>query len=466
MKVKTEQFTEEAARTLTEGTLKLDLLKLMPAVLLALRDMSMATFPDPEAALELSAAIRGEALSRLPELLEEFEKNAIANGAKVFWARTAEEANDYILKVVKEKGATYVTKGKSMITEEMGLNDHLEENGIKPMETDLGEFIAQLLKRPPFHMVGPAANVPVEEVCELFMKEIGLKEPTNDPVELGYAARVFLRDKFHKMQVGVTGVNFAVADTGSIINVENEGNIRLNKSSPEVQISVMSIEKVVPTLMDAIHMTRMVCRSCTGQKMASYVSIDSGPKNPEAIDGPEELHIVILDNGRSEFYADKNVRRALRCIRCGACSNICPVYTKVGGYPYGWVYSGPIGQILNSLLLGIDKTVDLVQACTLCGACEEICPVGVDHPRMISQLRAMQAEAGFVPEKFTYDMFSFAGAHPSVWGAGSTMARIYVNRKKEADGKIRSKIGPVEGYFKDRDLQALPNKRFRDLWDE
>jgi L-lactate dehydrogenase complex protein LldF len=231
MEIKTEQFTELAKKELKNERSRL-FLKLIPPVMKAKRDAGMSSLPDPTAAMACGAAIRAEVLGRLPELLEEFEKNAKANGMKVVWARDDKEANEFIKNLAKEKGIKYVTKGKSMVTEETALNELLEKNGIEVWETDLGEFIAQQLHRPPFHIVGPAINVPVEEVRDLFIEKIGLKEPTLDPVQLGYAARLFLRNKFHHVQMGITGVNMAVAETGTIINVENEGNIRFTKSSP------------------------------------------------------------------------------------------------------------------------------------------------------------------------------------------------------------------------------------------
>ena len=358
------------------------------------RETALSTFPDAAAAQAYGAAIRAEAIARLPELLEEFEKNALANGARVFWARDAKEANEYIVNLAKERGIEYVTKGKSMVTEELGLNEALEKNGVKAWETDLGEFIIQLLHLPPFHIVGPAINVPVEEVRDLFIEKINLKEPTLDPVQLGYAARVFLRDKFHRVRMGITGVNIAVAETGTLINVENEGNIRFTKSSPRTQISVMSLEKVVPTLEDALHLVRLLCRNCTGQKLSVYVSMDNSPKKGDEMDGPEELIIVIVDNGRSKIYQDKIAREAMRCIRCGACLNSCPVYRQIGGYAYGWAYSGPMGQVLNPLLLGLERTQDLYRATTLCGACKGVCPAGIDHPSLFLTIPGKRCAGG------------------------------------------------------------------------
>jgi L-lactate dehydrogenase complex protein LldF len=412
-------------------------------------------------------------MERLPELLEEFEKNALANGAKVFWARDAKEANEYITNLARERGIKYVTKGKSMVTEETGLNEVLSQNGVEVWETDLGEFIAQQLHRPPFHIVGPAINVPVEEVRDLFMEKIKLKEPTLDPVQLGYAARVFLRDKFHHVQMGITGINLAVAETGTIINVENEGNIRFTKASPPTQVSVMSVEKVVPTMEDALHLVRLLCRNCTGQKLSAYVSMDSGPKKSGEIDGPEELFIVIVDNGRTKIYQDLQARDVLRCIRCAACLNSCPVYGKIGGYAYGWAYSGPMGQILNPVLLGLDRTQDLYRATTLCGACKSVCPVGIDHPGMFLNYRARDVlgdpyfqgkKRPWMEQRF-FKAFTWAVNRSWRWNLGTRMIRPFIN-KNVSDGVMRKLRPSFAGWFRSRDLPAMAEKTFHERWKE
>lgn len=470
MDVKTEQFFEAAKREL-QNSYSRSFLQFFPLILSEMWEKSYESFPDPGAAHAYGKGIRAEAIARLPELLEEFEQRAVANGAKVFWARDRKEANEYIVKLARGHGVRFVTKGKSMVTEEMDLNEALEEDGIEVYETDLGEFITQLLDRPPFHIVGPAINVPVEEVRDIFLERGVLKEATTDPVELGFAARCFLRDKFHHLKMGITGVNFAVAETGTIINVENEGNIRFNKSSPQIQVSIMSLEKVVPTMQDAMHLLRVLCRSCTGQALGAYVSMDSGPKKEDEIDGPEELHIVILDNGRSKIFSDPRTREALRCIRCGGCLNFCPIYQKIGGYPYGWAYSGPMGQILNPLLLGFERTQDLLQACTLCQACKIICPAGIDHPQMLLYYRAMNVQkdpqlkgtgASFF-ENFFYRVFGLAGSRPRLWRIAFRIMRLLINRK-EQNGIISQMGGPLCGWFECRDLHSLPRKTFRDRW--
>jgi len=472
MEIKTEQFSEVAREGLKNAHAHA-FLKLRANFVRMRRETALSTFPDAAAAQAYGAAIREEAIARLPELLEEFEKNALANGARVFWARDAKEANEYIVHLAKEKGIEYVTKGKSMVTEELGLNEVLEKNGVKVWETDLGEFIIQLLHLPPFHIVGPAINVPVEKVRDVFIEKINLKEPTLDPVQLGYAARLFLRDKFHRVRMGITGVNIAVAETGTLINVENEGNIRFSKSSPRTQISVMSLEKVVPTLEDALHLVRLLCRNCTGQKLSVYVSMDNSPKKGDEIDGPEELIIVIVDNGRSKIYQDKIAREAMRCIRCGACLNSCPVYREIGGYPYGWAYSGPMGQILNPLLLGLERTQDLYRATTLCGACKGVCPAGIDHPSLFLQYRAkdvlgegtFRAKKRPGMERSFFRVWTWAVTRSWLWNWAVRIVRPFIN--KEAHEGLLSKVrGPFEGWFRSRDLPAMADKTFHDRWRE
>ena len=296
-----------------------------------------------------------------------------------------------------------------------------------------------------------------------------MKEPTLDPVELGQAARAFLRDKFHYVEMGITGVNIAVAETGTIINVENEGNIRLTKSSPRIQVSVMSLEKVVPTMRDALHMLRLLCRNSTGQQLGSYVSMDTGPKRKDEMDGPEEFHIIILDNGRSIFYRDPSAREILRCIRCGACMLECPVYSKIGGYPYGWVYSGPMGQVLNPLMLGQNTTQDLYRACTFCGACKAVCPAGIDHPKMFLSYRARDVEGDPTagagrrpwPEKRFMGLFTWATKRRWRWDLGLRSVRPFINRHVK-EGFIRGMKGPLEGWFRSRDFPGMARKTFHD----
>jgi len=469
MQIKTDQFAAAAQAALHDTYTRTFLDGMYANVKQRLK--SMESFPDPAAARELGASIRAESVARLPELLVEFEKNATAQGARVIWARDAAEANQFIIGLARQNDISYVTKGKSMVSEEIGLNDALIESGIEVFETDLGEFIIQLLDRPPFHIVGPAINIPVEEICDVFLEKKIIEHPTLDPVELGYAARRYLRDKFRRLEMGITGVNMAVAETGTIINVENEGNIRFNKSSPKIQVSVMSLEKVVPTMNDAIHLLRLLCRNCTGQKLSAYVSLDTGPKASDEIDGPEQLFIVIVDNGRSNFYADPQAREVLRCIRCGACLASCPVYTKIGGYPYGWAYSGPIGQALNPLLLGLDKTGDLYRASTLCGNCKSVCPVGIDHPNLFLYFRSIDAAKGssLKPgarprmESAFFTFWTRIVNRISLWNFFFKIGRPLINRYAKNKAAQTMK-GPLGEWLKTRDFPQLPKKSFRERW--
>jgi len=471
MKITTSRFKQMAREELDNQRTQ-TFLQILPLTLSARRQTAYESFPDPAAAHAYGQAIRAEAMARLPELLERFEASATANGAKVYWAADGQAANDYIVRLAKEKGVDYVTKGKSMITEELGLNEALGENGIKAWETDLGEFITQLLDRPPFHIVGPAINIAIDQISDIFIEKGVMKEPLNDPVALGRAARKFLRDKFRDQQMGITGVNMAVAETGTVINVENEGNIRFNKSTPRTLVCVMSLEKVVPTMADALHMLRVLCRSATGQAASAYMTFDSGPKRPDEIDGPEEMHIVILDNGRSAMYQDPKTREALRCIRCGACLNACPVYGKIGGYPYGWAYSGPMGQVLTPALQGLTDTEDLVGACTQCHRCKNICPAGIDHPDLLRYYRWKNIQADPVlggrgasfSERWTHKLYALAGSRYGYWRLFSAIARMAVNRH-EKEGKVDHITAFTRGWFSSRDLPALPRQSFHERWE-
>lgn len=468
MQDRVHEFRKTALREL-KNEVNQAFLSLLPPGFTAMRQWGMSSFPDQNAAIEYSRAIRGDVINRLPDLLNEFEKNASAKGAKVLWARNAREANAIILGIAKDRGIDYVTKGKSMISEEIGLNEHLIANGVKVYETDLGEVITQQLSLAPFHIVGPAINVAPQDISKKFLESGIITEPTTDPLQLGLAVRMHLREKFKTLKMGVVGVNMAIAETGTFINVENEGNIRLTKSSPKTLVALMSIEKVIPTMADAMHMIRVLSRNCTGQKITSYVSMDTGPKKPKEIDGPEELFIVIVDNGRSEIYKDLNTREVLRCIRCGGCLNACPVYAKIGGYPYGFAYSGPFGQALNPLLLGIGKTSDLYHACTLCGSCKDVCPAGVNHPSLFLDYRAKEIKnkqglSSHIEKALAY-VISWGMSHGWAWVLGAKIMRPLLNTLSH-NGYITNIPGGAAGWFTCRDLPAIPAKTFHEKWND
>ncbi len=467
MKIEVEHFREKAASGIADATQR-DILNRLRLIFTAVRDYSFSTLKDPDAAMVRARDIRREALGNLPAYLEQFERNVIKNGGVVFWAADHKEARELIVNLARERGVTTVTKGKSMLTEEMGLNELFVESSIDVYETDLGEFIVQQAHRPPFHIVGPALNMPTEEIADLFARVMGV-ERTLDLNGLGMQARTFLRDKFKRAQMGVTGVNMAVAETGTIILAENEGNIRFSTSAPKTHVAVMGIEKIVPTMDDALFMLKLLTRSCTGQAISSYISLIDRPKEKGDIDGPEELILVIVDAGRSRIYQDPEVREVLQCIKCGACLNTCPVWSKVGGYAYGWVYSGPIGALLNSLFLGLDRAKDLYHACTLCGKCAEVCPAGIDHPELFLKLREKRAtgEARFgakkppITERIVHSLWAWGLGDEKRFRLGGKLMRWALLPWK-TNGKIRKLPTKAGGFTRDRDLPFPAAVPFRD----
>ena len=350
-----------------------------------------AQFPDSKQ-LELyrknASSIRQHALANQADLLELLEQNLMTNGIQVHWAETAEQANEIVFSILKAAGARNVVKGKSMVTEEIGLNQYLESRNIDILESDLGEFIIQLAHEPPSHIVVPAIHKNRAEVAELFHKHFPELSYTEDVDELTLMARQILREKFAAADVGISGVNFAVAETGTLCLVENEGNGRLSTTAPDLHIAVTGIEKVVEKLSDVPQLLNMLTKSATGQPITTYFNMISKPRQPGEKDGPRSVHLVLLDNGRSRIRLDNVLLDTLRCIRCGSCINHCPVYVQLGGHAYGTTYPGPIGSVLEPQLLGIDKIGTLTSACSLCGACGEACPVKIPLPKLINHLRA------------------------------------------------------------------------------
>jgi L-lactate dehydrogenase complex protein LldF len=347
-------------------------------------------FPDPAAMESLrqhGMRIKAQALSRLPELLEQLEERLSKNGIIVHWAETTEEANRIVLAIMHSHDATSLIKGKSMVSEEMGLNDFLIGNGIDVLESDLGEFILQLAGEPPSHIVAPAIHKDRYQIAELFREKFPDIPYTEDINELTQNARTILRDRFEAAEVGLSGVNFAVAETGTLCLVENEGNGRMSTTVPPVHIAVTGIEKVVETFAEIPPLLTLLTRSATGQPITTYFNMISSPRKPGEKDGPKEVHLVLLDNGRSDIYGDPELLATLRCIRCGACMNHCPVYTRIGGHAYGTVYPGPIGTILEPQKGGLDNYGGLTTASSLCGACGEVCPVRIPIPQLINRLR-------------------------------------------------------------------------------
>ena len=388
-----------------------------------------AVFSDPdetERLRSLGQSLKRRVLSRLPELLEQLEENCTRNGIQGHWAETTAVANRIVLDIIEGHAATRVVKGKSMVSEEMHLNGFLEKHGLEVVETDLGEFIIQLNGETPSHIIVPAIHKNKQEISKIFHEKVPGAPYTEDVAELNAIARRTLRRKFAEAAVGISGVNFAVAETGTLCLVENEGNGRMCTTLPPVHIAVMGLEKVLEKLADLPPLLRLLTGSATGQLVTTYVNLISSPRKPGEKDGPTEVHLVILDNGRSRIYADPELRQTLQCVRCGTCLNHCPVYTRIGGHAYGFVYPGPIGQILNPQVAGLDQAAALTTASSLCGACEEVCPVKIPITGLLRRLRneaTSRAAASAVPghgcrrspaERLAWKGWSFLNTHPRV----------------------------------------------------
>jgi len=349
-----------------------------------------AQFPDPaalEAWRDQGEAIRQRCLGKLPELLTQLEAKLQANGVQVHWAETPQEANAIITGLVQAAGADLVVKGKSMVSEEIELNHHLAEHGVTAIESDMGEYIVQLAGERPSHIVMPAVHKTRAQIARLFHERVPGAPLTEDVDALIRIGRHAIRGLYPQAKVGLSGVNFAVAETGTLCLVENEGNGRMCTTVPDVHIAITGIEKVVEFLSDVPPLYGLLTRSATGQPVTTYFNLISGPRRPGERDGPRAVHLVLLDNGRSQAFADAQLRRTLQCIRCGACMNHCPVYARVGGHAYGTTYPGPIGAIVSPHLLGLQHTQDLPTASSLCGACGEVCPVRIPIPELLLRLR-------------------------------------------------------------------------------
>ena len=344
-----------------------------------------AEFPAYDAERDASRRIKEQAIARIDELLVQLKQRLEARGCRVFVAADAAEARRYIVELARARGVRRVVKGKSMATEEIELNPALAEAGCDVVETDLGEYIVQLRRERPSHIITPAIHLSKEDIGLLFNEQLHIPY-TSDPPALTAVARERLRETFLAADMGVTGVNFAIAETGTLVLVENEGNGRMSSTLPEIFVAVMGIEKVIPSLADLSHFLEVLARTATGQKLTTYTNFVSGPRRAGEADGPGEMHVVMLDNGRTAMLADPVLREALYCLRCGACLNVCPVYRRIGGHAYGSTYPGPIGSIVSPSLFG-GATAALPFASTLCGACREICPVKIDIPRILLHLR-------------------------------------------------------------------------------
>ena len=405
-----------------------------------------------------AAEAKRRALRQLPDLLEKAERNLQTNGWKVAWAEDAAEANQLVLDIAARHGIKTVTKSKSMLSEELGVNHVMEAAGLRVVETDLGEYIIQLNDETPSHIVAPVMHKTKAEIRDIFVRELGM-EPTDDAEAMVAFARRMLREDFLNADMGISGGNFLIAETGSIGLVMNEGNGRMCTSLPRVHIALVGIEKLVDTVEDYATLTQVLPRSSTGQSLTVYTNILNGPGRTDEEDGPEHAYVILVDNGRSEIYATQYAE-ALACIRCGACQNACPVYRSTGGHAYGWVYGGPIGAVLTPLLVGLENATPLPHASSLCGSCKQVCPVDIDLPRMLLDLRWDLVRSG--QSKTGWDlamkMWAIGMTSPARFSLGGRAARV----GQHIMGDYMP--GVLGNWSKHRDFPDFAPKSFRQLW--
>jgi len=471
--VKTHEFKEASVRAISDPQLQAALsrapVSLNQGRLEAIHEITPQRW---EGLREQAREIKRHTLDNLDYYLEMAHEKVSQNGGQVHFARDDKEANAIIADLVRSRGVRLVTKGKSMVSEEMGLNHALADIGVEVVETDLGEYIIQLADETPSHIIAPALHKTKQDVSHLFAEKIG-RPNLVEIDEMARAARETLREKLLQADMGITGANFVVAETGTLVIVTNEGNGRFCTSVPRIHVALTGMEKLIPSFEDLAIFLRLLPRAATGQRISSYVSFISGPRRSQDEDGPEEFHLVIVDNGRLRLLQDPELRESLYCIRCGACLNICPIYRKVGGHAYGWVYPGPIGAVISPVLVGLERAKDLPYASSLCGACREVCPVKINIPHMLLTLRTRLMEGTATQyRKVTLWEKLLAWSYYRLMRSPATLSLVHkIGRLMQMPlargGRIRKvPIPPFSRWTRDRDLPALPARSFRQIWEE
>lgn len=460
------QFKKNARAALADGQLQ-KALGNVRTNFIAKRAAVADRLPEFEALRDQARDLRDHVLAHLDVYLEAYERKVLESGGHVHWARTAEEASRIIVDLAKSRGARSVAKGKSMVSEEIGLNAALERAGIKAVETDLGEYIIQLRGEAPSHIIAPAVHLNQEDVEAEFRRVhtwLPKDRDLSEPESLLAEARAELRAKFLAADIGVTGANFLVAETGTSIIVTNEGNGDLSQILPRVHVVVASIEKIVPTLEDAASLLRVLARSATGQEMSVYTTLSTGPRRAEDVDGPQEYHVVLVDNGRSNMLGSE-FEEMLRCIRCGACMNHCPVYHAVGGHAYGWVYPGPMGAVLTPSLIGVDKAGHLPNASTFCGRCESVCPVRIPLPKLMRHWREREFERHLSPavSRAFLGLWAFFARRPALYRFATRLTMRALAWAARGKGRFTS-LPLASGWTNQRDLPAPQGQTFQAQW--
>jgi L-lactate dehydrogenase complex protein LldF len=456
------QFKSRTAEKLADPKLQAALKKLQSNFVKGRADR-VAELDNFEAIRDAAAEIRDRAITRLDAYLEAFERNATARGAVVHWAETTADVNRIVCELAAQYGVKKAVKSKSMVSEECALNDALEAAGVEVVETDLGEYILQLAKEPPSHIVAPVVHKSKDEVSDLFEEKHGRPRQTGIP-DLCREAREILRPHFVSADMGISGANFVVAETGSTVIVTNEGNGRMVTTLPRVHVAITGIEKVVPTLDDLATLLRLLPRHGTGQTITNYISVTTGVRGEEDLGGPQHFHIILLDGGRSKLLGT-DLQPMLRCIRCGACMNHCPVYQSIGGHAYGWVYPGPMGSVLTPSYVGLENARDLPNAATLCNQCGVVCPVKIPLPDLLRKLREKQFERGLKPKMETWGltMWRWAAQRPAIYAMLTAIAARTLAFIGGTNARIRY-LPLASGWTAGRDLPAPQGKTFRALY--